>query len=55
MTDEENELFNERVAIVMEGCGCSYALAQKIANDEIMQLQKNRLKKLIDASKGFFK
>lgn len=54
MTEEENELHAERVAIVMQGCGCSYALAQKIANDEIMQLQKTRLKKLIDASKGFF-
>lgn len=42
MIEEENELHDERVAIVMEGSYCSYALAQKIANDEIVKLQKSR-------------
>lgn len=45
MTDSERELFDERIAIVMEPhaileLNISYALAQNIANKQIMEMRK---------------
>jgi hypothetical protein len=48
MTESEREAFSERLAICLEPNDClelniSFALAQSVANKQIIEMQKNKL------------